>query len=76
MNYYIELDEKSELDYNAWIMYHKDEICDYIEFILHNLGQKKLVSIMDCGSDEELFEKISHIIYRYSHKGRPLFKNK
>ena len=76
MNYYIELDEKSELDYNAWIMYYKDEICDYIEFILQNLGEKHLVNIMDYGSDEELFDKISRIIYKYSHKGRPLFKNK
>ncbi len=75
MNYWIDYD-KSNLSYNAWIMYYKDEICRYIQYIINKLDNKQLSNIMDNGSDKVLFEKISHIIYNHSHKGRPIIKDK
>ena len=77
MNYWIDFDNnKKDLSYNAWIMYHQEEICNYIQSIIDRLDKEKLYDVLNCGSDDELFEGISKIIYRYSHKARPIFISK
>lgn len=76
MKYWIDLDDKKELSYNAWLMYYQDKVCRYIQFLIDRIEDEKLECILNYGSDNELFEGISKILYRYSHKGRPIFISK
>tara|TARA_B100000674_G_C37694174_1_gene847437 strand:- start:229 stop:462 length:234 start_codon:yes stop_codon:yes gene_type:complete len=77
MKYIIDFEnKKKKLSYNAWLMYHQDEVCKYIQFIVDRLEEQELYDIFNCCNDDEIFENISKIIYTYSHKDRPILISK